>query len=198
MSVFSDLVADVYTITNRPELVDQTKLAIRSATLKAHHTDFYPRDLYETGILWNPVSFLQSLEYKVLVPRWRAFKYLRKYDATTSPGTPGEFFEFMQAESILDDYGVHKENVCYLAGSVIQIRSNTEDEYMLLGCYRNPDTAEATYDSWIASEHRNAILYGAASIVFAATGYDEMKATMDRLVADEYMLLKQELTGEGY
>lgn len=69
MSVFSDLVADVYTLTNRPELVDMTKLAVRSATLKAHQTDFYPKDLYETGIEWNPVAYIQSLEYRLVVPR---------------------------------------------------------------------------------------------------------------------------------
>lgn len=198
MSVFSDLVADVYTLTNRPELVDMTKLAVRSATLKAHQTDFYPKDLYETGIEWNPVAYIQSLEYRLVVPRWRAFKYLRKYDNTTSPGTPGKFFEFLSAESILDDYGVHEENVCYLAGEVLQIRSDTQDRNMLLGCYRHPDVNEATYSSWIALDHRMAIVYGAAGIVAKATGYDEVKVDLDNMLREEYALLKQEVIGEGY
>lgn len=198
MSVFSDLVTDVYALTNRPDLEAMTKLAIRAATLKAHQTDYYPKDLYETGIEWNPTAFVQSLEYRTTVPRWRAFKYLRKFDATTSPGTPGRHFALIEPESILDDYEVHKENTCYLAGEFLQIRSDTKDKNMLLGCYRNPDTVEATYSSWIALDHRMAIIYGAAGIVAKNTGYDEAKVDLDNLLREEYTLLKQEVTGEGY
>lgn len=199
MSIFSDLVANVVDITNRPDRESLIKLGIRMATLKAHQTDFFPKDLTETGIQWpEPLAYIQSLECKALFPRWRAFKYLRKYDYTTAPGTPGIFFEFLQPESILDEYGVDKENVCYMAGAHLEIRSNTKDAYMLLGYYQTPDTNEATYDSWIAEEHPMAIIAGAAAYVFKQTGYDEQAAFQNQEVAEQYQLLKLEILGEGY
>lgn len=198
MSTYSDLVADVITITNRPDLVDLTKLAVRHATLKAHKLDFFPKDIYETGIQWQTPAYIQSLEYRNLVPRWRALKYLRKYDFTTSPGTAGELFKVITPELILDDYNFQKDNVCYLAGESLEIRSNTKDANMLLGCYRHPDTTEANYDSWIALDQSSAIVYEAARSVFKQIGYDEQAQEMQSEVTDQYSLLRQEIIGEGY
>lgn len=198
MTVFSDLVDDVIAITNRPDRLDLIKLGIRSATLKAHHSDFFPKDLFETGIQWSIPAFIQSLEYRVVIPRWRALKYLRKFDNSTSPGTPGDFFELLTPEQILDDYGVQRDNICYIAGEMLEIRSSTQDEFQLLGCYRNPDVVEDTYTSWIALDYPDAIRFGAASIVFKQTGYDEQVNQMDAMVRDEYALLKAEITGGGY
>lgn len=194
MASFTDLYNDVIAITNRPDLVDQTKLAIRSATLKAHHSDFYPKDLFETGIEWSAPALLQSLEYKAVVPLWRSFKYLRKY----TNGTPNTFFTMLTPEETLDDYGVNRENIVYLAGSFIEIRSTTLDQYMLLGCYIHPDVKEATYTSWIAEDHPFAIVYEAAANVFKQTGYDEQFAVYRDLKNQEYEILKQEVTGQGY
>lgn len=194
MASFTDLFNDVVSITNRPDLVDQTKLAIRSATLKAHHSDFYPKDLFETGIEWSNPALLQSLEYKTVVPLWRSFKYLKKYEN----GVPGKFFQMITPEESLDSYSVNRENVCYLAGSFIEIRSNTQDKYMLLGCYVHPTVTELNYTSWIAEDHPFAIVYEAAANVFKQTGYDEQFAVFRDLKNQEYEILKQEIIGEGY
>lgn len=198
MATYADLVADVITITNRPDLVDLTKLAVRHATLKAHKLDFFPKDIYETGIQWQIPAYIQSLEYRTLVPRWRALKYLRKYDFTTSPGTPGDIFSVITPELILDSYNFQKDNVCYLAGEALEIRSNTKDINMLLSCYRHPDTTEATYDSWIALDQPAAIVHEAARSVFKQIGYDEQSAEQRVEVTDQYSLLRQEIIGEGY
>ena len=198
MSTYSNLVADVIIITNRPDLVDLTKLAVRHATLKAHKLDFFPKDLYETGIEWQTPAYIQSLEYRNLIPRWRAFKYLRKYDFTTSPGTPGDLFTMITPELILDSYEFQKDNVCYLAGESIEIRSNTLDAHMLLGCYRHPDTTETSYDSWVALDQPSAIVHEAARYVFKQIGYDEQATEQRNEVIDQYALLKQEIIGEGY
>lgn len=198
MSTYSDLVADVITITNRPDLIDLTKLAVRHATLKAHKLDFFPKDIYETGIQWQTPAYIQSLEYRNLVPRWRALKYLRKYDFTTSPGKAGEIFKVITPELILDEYEFQKDNVCYLAGESLEIRSNTKDAYMLLGCYRHPDTTEANYDSWIALDQPSAIVYEAARSVFKQIGFDEQAKEMQSEVADQFTILRQEIIGEGY
>lgn len=196
MATFAELVSDVKLITNRPDLDDETKMAVRVATLKAHHSDYYPKDLFETGITWNTPAYTQSFEYRTLIPRWRALKFLRKYDATGS--TAGIPFTLLTPDEIFDSYGIERENVCYLAGENLEIKSSTQDDNMLIGCYRHPDTSEATYSSWIALDHPYAIVFDAAATIFRNIGFDEQAAQMARQIAEQYQELKMEITGGGY
>jgi hypothetical protein len=187
MASFTDLCSDVYTVTNRPDLIAETKLAVKQATLKLHQVDYFPKDLVETGIAWTPAAFIQSLAYRTLIPRWRSFKYLRKY----SDQTPGEFFSLLSPDETLDRYGINRENICYLAGDQLEIRSNTEDTHMLLSCYVHPDITETGFTSWIAIEHPYAIVYEAAASIFKMIGFDEQAAYMKQNVTEQVALLRQ-------
>ena len=175
----SELRAEVYTITNRPDLVAQTLTAIRAATLKLHQRDYFYKDLFETGISFPAAEYLQQIEYRTLIPRWRSLKYIRKTDVT---GTEqGAFLDVIAPENVLDDYKLNKTDVCYVAGEAIKIRSKTQLQYAILGCYRNPDITEATYNSWIALDHPYAIVYEAASGVFKMIGDTEQFAAYSDL-----------------
>jgi hypothetical protein len=179
----TELQQEVYGLTNRPTLVAETLSAVRAATLELHQEDFYPKDLFETGIVFSAPAYVQQIDYRAIIPRWRAFKYLRKTDIT---GTEqGEFFNPITPEEVLDDYKLNRDDVCYLAGSVIQIRSSTELQYSILGCYLNPDITALGFNSWIAQDHPYAIIYKAASIVFKAIGQDTQFAAYTKLVEDQ-------------
>lgn len=187
----ASLVNDVYALTNRPDLVGETSLAVRNATLKAHNLDFFDKDLLETGISFDYANTLQSLEYRSLIPRWRALKYLRKYYLVSgTDGTPGEMLTVLTPDSLLDSYSKNKENVCYLAGQEIKIRSSTACTHYLLGCYIHPNVTADEYSSWIADEQPAAIIYEAAAIVFKTIGYDEQVATYRNMVLQEYQQLQ--------
>lgn len=195
----TSLTADVITLTNRPDLVGETALAIRAATLKAHGTDYFYKDLVETGIQFDYSQSQQTLEYKSLIPRWRALKYIRKYDYSTPPGTPGKFLDVLTPESILDSYGINRENVCYVAGLEVQIRCTEAQQYFLLGCYVHPDVTVDNYDSWIADEAPITIIYEAAATVFKTIGYDEQAAVYKQLVAEQYAELRlSNIIANGY
>lgn len=185
----TELQQEVYTITNRPDLVAETLAAVRSATLKSHQLDFFPKDIHETGISFPVASYLQQIEYRTILPRWRALKYLRK---TTSLGSDtGPFFTVLSIpEMTVDDYGVNRNDVCYLAGAVIQVRSSTQFQYALLGCYLNPDITVSGYSSWVAMDHPFAIIYEAAATVFRMTGDMEQAGAFMRLAADEQLILR--------
>jgi len=187
MASLSSLMSDVYTLTNRDDLVAETKLAVKMATLKMHQLDNFPKDIFETGISWSPIAFIQSLDYKTLIPNWRAFKYLRKYQ----DGLPGEFFTYLSPEESLDRYQVNKENICYTAGTQLEIRSNTEDTYMLLACYTHPIVTDAGYSSWIADEFPFAIISDAAASVFKGIGQDEKASAFRQTVAEQVALIRQ-------
>lgn len=193
MATFAELVSDVYTLTNRPDLVAETKLAVKAATLKAHQSDFYPKDLFETGITWSDPAYIQSIDYRALIPRWRAFKYLRKY----SNGMPGDFIKMLTPEQVLDSYGYQKADICYIAGEMLEIRSSTEDAYMIIACYVNPNTDENNFSSWIALDHPYAISYEAARSIFKQIGFDEQASSIRQEVMEQYQILKQEVVGYG-
>ncbi len=187
MASLTSLMSDVYTLTNRDDLVAETKLAVKKATLKMHQSDDFARDIFETAIQWTPIAFIQSLQYANIHPRWRKLKYLRKFNDST----PGEFFTILTPEETLDRYNVNKENITYLAGDNYEIRSNTEDTFMLLGAYVYPDLGDDTYTSWIADNHPYAIIFDAAATIFKSIGQDEKMASFRQDVAEQIALLKQ-------
>lgn len=176
-----ELRTEVYALTNRPDLVAVTLSAIRAATLKLHQMDYFYKDIFETGISFTTAEYVQSLEYRTLLPRWRALKYLRKTDST---GTEqGAFFDVIVPENVLDNYKLNKEDVVYSAGALLQIRSSTQLQYAILGCYLNPDITELGYSSWIALDHPYAIIFEAAATVFKTVGDTEQFAAYTGLAA---------------
>lgn len=196
MATFTELCDDVYTLTNRPDLIAETKLAVKAATLKLHQSDFFFKDIYETGIVFNAADYTQQIEYRTLITRYRALKYIRKSD---SAATPGDFLSIITPAQVLDQYGISNEDICYVAGEVIQIKSSTELQYAIFGCYINPNIVEASYNSWVALDHPYAIIYEAAVSVFKAIGYDEQATTFSRLAAEQLQLIRvSNIQAEGY
>lgn len=177
----TELQQEVYILTNRSSLVAETLTAIRSATLKLHQLDYFYKDLREDGVSFLTPAYLQQIDYRTLFPLWRALKYIRKTDVT---GTEqGVFFETITPDNALDQFGTNMENVCYMAGAVVQIRSATQLQYCIVGRYDNPDITEAGYNSWVALDHPYAIVFDAAATVFKAIGDTEKFAAYTQLAA---------------
>lgn len=186
----AELTAEVYTITGRSDRTAETLTAIKAATLKAHQSDFYYKDIFETGVAFDTSDYTQSLDYRTLIPLWRAVKYLRKYDITTTPYTPGRILDLLVPENIMDRYQVQKTDIYYVAGSYLNINSSTKEQVYLLGCYLNPDITVDGYNSWIADDHPYAIIFDAAATVFKAIGKDEEAAAYRSLNAEQLSMLR--------
>lgn len=198
MTSFASLVSDVMTITKRPDLVDETNLAVKAATLKAHQSDDWIKDLNEYSIAFLAADYYQSLDYKALIPLWRKPRWMRKYDYTIPPGTPSDFFTYIPPEFVIDEYGANRENIFYVAGANIQIRSSTSFQYMLTAVYLNPDITSVGYNSWIANDHPFAIIYEAARSLFKQIGFDEQEVAYRTAVAEQMAdLTKHAVTGTG-
>lgn len=168
MADFNQIVQDVYTITNRSDLVAETQLAVKSATLQLHRQDFFFKDLLEVALQFDSSNYLQAIDYRQLFPRYRALKYLRKFDPTAYGSTGvGRFFDVISPEEILDSYYGQLSDVVYVAGDLIQIRSATAIQYALIGIYQSPDVSSPEkYKSWIADESPYAVVYMAAASIF--------------------------------
>jgi len=194
---FDELVAEVYLLTNRPDLVTQTKSAIKAATLKAHKSDFYSKDIFETGVEFDTADFRQSLDYISLLSNFRAIKYLRI--VTDQNDDSGALIEIVTPEETLDSYNLNRSNIAYVAGRVLEIRSATSFSKCLLGCYVIPVLREADYLSWVAEQFPFVIIYEAVRVIFATIGQLEESNGYRGLVAEEFNLLKMSaLSDVGY
>lgn len=193
----AELQTEVYTITGRPDRVAETLSAIKIATLKAHHGDFYSKDLYETGIVFADSAYIQQLDTLTLFPRFRKLKYLRKFDIASNEA--GAFLEIILPEQVLDGWGVTRDDVAYEGGAVLNIRSSTSDKYFILGMYLHPDITADGYSSWIATAYPFAIVFAAAALVLRAIGKEEDAGVYERYAQDQYIMLRSsELALTGF
>lgn len=209
MTTIADLAADVYEITRRPDLVNQTTLAIKSATLKMHQIGYFDRDLYEFAVQFDTLDYLQQLPYTVLVPNWRAVKYIRQYfpiDISTPPqgccsftNGVGREFGLITPDSIFDEFNQQRSDVMYLSGTIYNLRASCQFQYALIGCYINPILTDAAYASWIADQHRYAIIFEASRIIFKSIGLDqEAKDKEDEVADQKSLIIMSNTVGEGY
>lgn len=188
---FDELVTEVYNLTGRDDLVEMTKSAIKAATLKAHQTDFYSKDIFETAIKFDEPAYRQSFDYISLIPNYRALKYLRQYDPVKVAGEgAGKYFEVLTPDNVLDAYQRERQDICYVAGRVIEIRASIMLETALLGCYVLPLITEGKYSSWVAELYPYAIIHEAARFIFGAIAMTTEKAAQESMVAEQYAELK--------
>lgn len=185
----AELTQEVYNITNRPDLVNETSSAIREATLKGHQSDYYFKDIFEVGLAFGSSAYVQNLDYRAIIPTWRSLKYLRKFDNVNQiPKYPD--LDIVLPENVFDSYQQVRTNVVYGAGAYLQINSSTMEQYYLLGCYVNPNITQAGYSSWIALDHPWYIINGAAAKVFKAIGKDDEAAIYRQEMSDQLAELK--------
>lgn len=172
---FAEIQASVYTITNRPNLVNETILAIQEATMALHGIENWWRDRVEQQVVFSANGNYQQIPLATL-PRFRTFSYIRKFDPTgTDPltgisggGAPGDLFDPCPPDKLLDPYKITKDNIYYLTGggnaasAVAQLRSTVAFQYLLIAWMRFPQVDVATYQSWIAELYPYAIITAAS------------------------------------
>lgn len=187
---FTELFNEVVTITKRPDLVDRTNQAIRAATLKIHHSDFYYKDLVEVPVQFTHVFILQSFMPTEVVPNFRKAKYVRLWNGDLF-GDVGKFLTPIQIENSLNAYKQIKTDVFYMAGQNLQIRGCAPLDKVLFGCYVHPIISPAgSYKSWIADEKPYAIIYEAARSIFKSISFDTQAQEFSQLVAEEIAEIK--------
>lgn len=187
---FDEMVDEVISITKRPDLINKIQANVRAATLKAHNSDFYYKDLYEVPVEFTNVFNLQSFLPTEIAPRFRKVKYVRLWIGDNY-GDVGQFLEPIQIENSIDGYGYIKTNVFYMAGQLLQIRGACALDKVLFGCYQYPILTPSTaFESWIANEMPYAIVYEAARVTFKSYSFTEQANEYSALVNEQYAELK--------
>lgn len=218
---YAELLAAVYTETNRPDLTAETSQAILSSLLKIHCMEFMYKDILTAEIVFDEAAYLQTLDIADL-PRFRSISYLRKNDPSLSPSqlnplvSPASsaisplltmaFIKIITPDDIFDEFGTERFDVGYQAGGTFFIKSSTSFQYALMGWYAYPNldiTAGAVnFNSWIAREYPYACVYDAASAVFQKIGmtdtarkYDDPKVGL--ATSNIATLIRNNITPQG-
>jgi len=185
---FIELLAAVYDLTNRPDLVTETKQAVQAATLKIHTSDFYSKDIHEVGIQFDSASFRQSLDYYTLITNFRSVKYLKRVESATDD--KGKFFDIISVDEVLDAYNRNRTDIAYVAGRVIEIRASVEWQFGLFGAYVMPIVREEAFVSWVADMYPFTIVYEATRRIFVTVGQREEANGYAQLLAEDLSLMK--------
>lgn len=183
-----ELIAEVYELTNRPDLVAMTLSAVKNATLKAHKSDFYSKDIWETGVKFSSSAHRQSIDPYTLWTNFRAWKYIRRVE--DEDDDIGKFFDIITPEETINAYGSNRADIAYIAGRVTELRSSVAFSKLLIGCYVSPIVRTGIYQSWVAEQYPFAIIHEATRIVFASIGWVEEAKTQRELVAEQYAEIK--------
>ena len=199
MATFAQMQSLVIAQTRRPEITDVTDAAIRSATLRAHHIDFFPRDLSSGVLTYTPSSsslFYDFSNVTSSLPRLRSVKAAQSVDSITF--TPTEVLEYRDSSDLYDADRNRRLHTYTLIGDTLRIYPVSATGAVELYYYRNPDISSALYSSWIADAYSDELAMWAAAIVFARTGFAEManQITREHIVPFKDLLISSHLLGE--
>jgi len=181
---FAQIQSEVLAIVKRPDLVSRVDAAIKAATLKMHHSDFFYKDLVEVPIQFTDVQYIQNFVPSEILPNYRKVKYIRIWQGGAQ-GRPGPFLEHIQIENSIDGYNYLKDNVFYMAGTKLQIRTACGLQHVLFGAYVHPIvTPLESYSSWIADQYPYAIIYEAVRTMYRSIGFSEQANEFAQLAAE--------------
>jgi len=173
--LFDAMVNDVITLTARPDLAEETALAVRTATNSAHFSDAYPRDLVTQSVQLPNGSYQTSMNIPTLFPKLRGLSAIKALDVNGAPlaVSADSKIEVIELGDIYDDYETLRNNIAYIAGENVNVRSLTSSYGYLVEWFKAPEVRRDTYNSWIAQLYPDVILYWAASLVLDTNGNEE-------------------------
>lgn len=178
MTTWLDMQNRVYELTKRPELVTLTVAAIKMATIRAHHVDFFPRDYASAVLNYTLPSgndiFVDVPNIYTTIPLLRTPDFLQGEDASTL--RPNENLAYLK--SYQEFWGEDNElQYSHFAqvGTTLKCLFSSPTGRAKLYYYQNPNTSDTDqYSSWIADMYQNEVAMWAAGIIWARSGNQEM------------------------
>jgi hypothetical protein len=196
MTTFAELYDQTIIETRRPELVAVTRSAVQTAVLRAHHTDFFPRDLDSTVLPYvvPNTAFVDFPTIGASLTRLRSIKSLKSVDTNT---VPVEQLEYRDIDDLYDSDGCLRQSVYTMKGETVRAYPQLMTGYMEFFYFMNPVVTEVGFSSWIADAYMEEVARWAASIVFARSGFLEQAKTMrdDFVTPFKGMLVSSHLLG---
>lgn len=174
--LYDEMLENIITLTNRPDLEGETKLALQSATTNAHLTDVYPRDVTSVQVQLPNGANQLALDTPTLFPRIRGISTVRPLDVNQQviSGDRCNQIEVVELGDIRDpEYGNIRNNIAYMSGDKLIIRAPIQGWGFLVDYVQAPQTRREQYSSWVAQLAPSIIWYWAAALVFSTNGNEE-------------------------
>lgn len=174
--LYDDMLAQIYVLTNRPDLEGETKIALRTATLNAHMSDMYPRDCVTDWVQLPNTAGAVAINMSTTFPNARGFSKIRATDiqGAAYPEQDWNKIEIVELGDIYDpQYGNLRTNIAYISGDSLVIRLPLNVGGFLVEWMKAPQTKRELYNSWIAQIAPAIIWFWAAAIVMSTNGDDE-------------------------
>lgn len=219
MSTLLSLAADVYVITNRPDLVAETKVAIRKAIRKFHGADTFKRDLRTQRVDMKVLTPTEPNQYRWAIDlatftRWRRFKSVNypaglipPYNQIPAPmrdiaygvNRTNNFVE-ISPDNLYDGYGYERLNYFMVVGNTVNVKSGWYIDLLEFAYYQWPEipaSDSTTLGSWIATDYPDAIVEEASGQVFKMIGKDEEFNRFNALFLENLSILRASDLGEN-
>lgn len=198
MTTFAELRTLVAARTGRPELTALTNSAIRTATVRAHHTDFFWQDGFRAFMDYTPDTQLPYVDlnnFRTDLPLFRAMKLV--YCVNINNNAPVEKLEYRTIGDEYDSEGKLRNSVYVMHGGLRIFPWVQTGRVQLVG-YNNPNVGLDTYTSWIADLYPEEIAAWAAGIVFQRSGAQEQAQIIQRdsVIPFKEMLVESHQLGE--
>lgn len=201
MATLDSLAADVYTLTNRPDLVAETKVALRKSIIKFHSADTFKRDIVSQTLQMSLYPPLDVNQFRwnialTIFPRFRRPRQL----ATSTLNPTVTVFKEVASDNIFNLYGSEFQNYFFISGSSITIKAIAGFDYLNFQYYQYPLVPPVSTDpitSWICDQYPDAVIEEAAGTVFKMIGKDDEYSRYQTLFAENIMILRGTDVGEG-
>lgn len=176
-------------VFRRPDMQAQVEARVRGAILWAHNQDYFPRDRI------TQMQVVQAYENNTirlgLPPYFKKFSTIRPYDvndnavtlSTDDPDRVG--YHEIDPQQIMGYRGSQETNWYYVAGDVLNIRTNVVPAQLYFMYYATPDLRSDDAVTWITETHTEMIEFRALGVLYSIIGNQELRNT--------YMNLAEEL-----
>ena len=186
MTTFAELQDSVITVTKRPDLVNETILALKRAIIKEHSAMDYPRDLakkLQALTQPNPNNYRYELSLASLGMHPSARKIMEIEEALASQPTSIQsssgyygqlIFKERAPDNIFDGYNQEYQAYWYRFGSNLNIVAPRQVDNVLITYYAVPSTSVlASYSDWMADLYDYVLYTHAAAEIFRIIGKSE-------------------------
>lgn len=176
MATWDDLQSEVFKLTNRPKLVTETQMALKSAIRAAHRQGKFWRDVTEADIAVAEDT-VQVVDLTVSCPRYRQVAYVKVLDED-------HYLDPAEANDLIDRaVGIMKEDIYWATGTQLNIRCSAPAPVYTIGWYQQPIvTPPENIDSWLLDEYREVVVLYAAVTVLGAVGEESIRKTLEGLL----------------
>jgi len=185
------LIAAVTEDTGRPEASKAGLIsrAVSYTVLRAHQTDFYPRDrVFDGNVV--PVSPSTAV-IQALPTRWRKFDQIEIVDLSTGVSL-GKKLSLQTPDDTEYFDGTELPNYYWVAGDNVHMFSTTTIQRVAWWWYQNPDLSTTSKSTWITNQWPQTIIDGAVAYVHAKLGDKSMSDTYIQLFQDALRTIRAE------